>query len=93
MLQVQLELVTSESFDVYSPELEALNSSRNSLPPVTEMPKDTAAKKGEPEHPYTPRTVIVSDEPLPDEGIIETLYDYLCGTYTGSADRNRKRRS
>lgn len=68
----QLELVTSESFDVYSPELEALNSSRNSLPPVTEMPKDTAAKKGEPEHPYTPRTVIVSDEPLPDEGIIET---------------------
>lgn len=30
----QLELVTSESFDVYSPELDALQSSRNSLPPV-----------------------------------------------------------
>ena len=28
----QLELVTSESFDVYSPELEVLHSSRNSLP-------------------------------------------------------------
>lgn len=28
----QLELVTSESFDVYSPELDALKASRNSLP-------------------------------------------------------------
>lgn len=32
----QLELVTSSSFDVYSPELDALQASRNSLPPVGE---------------------------------------------------------
>lgn len=41
----QLELITSESFDVYSPELDALQNATNSLP-VTEdiSPKETASK-------------------------------------------------
>lgn len=67
----QLELVTSESFDVYSPELEALNSSRNSLPPVNEMREETAEQTEERERPYIPRTAVSTEEPLPDEGIVE----------------------
>lgn len=41
----QLELITSETFDVYSPELDALQNATNSLP-VTEdiSPKETASQ-------------------------------------------------
>lgn len=69
----QLELVTSESFDVYSPELEGLHSSRNSLPPAQEPmrdPEEQVEEKG----PYMPET-IAADDLFPDEGIIEPVSD------------------
>lgn len=44
----QLELVTSESFDVYSPELDALKASRNSLPATEDKAADNMPNPSEP---------------------------------------------
>lgn len=71
----QLELVTSESFDVYSPELEGLHSSRNSLPPMQETMREAEEPTDE-KRAFTPGSAVM-DELLPDEGIIETATDNI----------------
>ncbi len=45
----QLELVTSDSFDVYSPELDALKASRSSLPAAEDGTAEKAAESTVPE--------------------------------------------
>lgn len=71
----QLELVTSESFDVYSPELEGLHSSRNSLPPMQETMREAEEPTDE-KRAFTPGSAVM-DELLPDEGIIEPATDNI----------------
>lgn len=71
----QLELVTSESFDVYSPELEGLHSSRNSLPPMQETMRETEEPTDE-KRSFTPGSAVM-DELLSDEGIIEPATDNI----------------
>ncbi len=70
----QLELVTSESFDVYSPELEGLHSSRNSLPPMQETMRGATEESADEKRSFTPGSATM-DELLPDEGIIEPAAD------------------
>lgn len=80
----QLELVTSESFDVYSPELEGLHSSRNSLPPMQETMREAEEPTDE-KRAFTPESAVM-DELLPDEGIIEPATDNI-SSYQGDLDK------
>lgn len=68
----QLELVTSESFDVYSPEIDSLNASRNSLPPTGTKGEAREEKVSVPNHEDTEKHEIRRDEAV-TEDVLETI--------------------